>query len=154
LNTHGRHLLVEYTLCDAQVLDDVKRIEALMTEAARAARCKIITSVFQPFEPQGVTGVVVVEESHLSIHTWPEHGYAAVDFFTCGQSPPEKAYEVLKKGLKAGRSEVMLVDRGLREPEGSLRIRSHRFHGRRKRAVEVAGDQVAAAAAQAALVGL
>jgi S-adenosylmethionine decarboxylase proenzyme len=101
LNTRGRHLLVEYTGCDASVLDDLKRIEALMNEAARAAQTNIVASVFQPFEPQGVTGVVVVEESHLSIHTWPECGYAAVDFFTCGDSLPERAHEVLCAGLRA-----------------------------------------------------
>jgi S-adenosylmethionine decarboxylase len=125
LNTRGRHLLVEYTGCDYSVLDDLKRIEALMNEAARAARTTIVASVFQPFEPQGVTGVVVVEESHLSIHTWPEHGYAAVDFFTCGDSLPERAHEVLCLGLKAQYSEVMYVDRGLGVPGRGIQLRSH-----------------------------
>ena len=54
MNTHGRHLLVEYTGCDFQILDDVRRIEALMNEAARAAQTNLVASVFQPFEPQGV----------------------------------------------------------------------------------------------------
>ena len=120
MNTRGRHLLVEYTGCDFTVLDDLKRIEALMNEAARAAQTNIVASVFQPFEPQGVTGVVVVEESHLSIHTWPEHGYAAVDFFTCGDSTPERAHEVLREGLGASRWEILAVDRG-----DGMRVRSH-----------------------------
>ena len=126
MNTRGRHLLVEYTGCDFTILDDLKRIEALMNEAARAAHTSIVASVFQPFEPQGVTGVVVVEESHLSIHTWPEHGYAAVDFFTCGDSSPERAHEVLARGLRAQCSEVMLVDRGTGVPGSGLLLRSHR----------------------------
>ena len=126
MNTHGRHLLVEYTGCDFQILDDVKRIEALMNEAARAARTNLVASVFQPFEPQGVTGVVVVEESHLSIHTWPEHGYAAVDFFTCGESSPERAHEVLFAGLRAQCAEVILVDRGTGAPGQGMHLRSHR----------------------------
>src|SRR4051812_17412892 len=92
LNTRGRHLMVEYTGCDRQVLNDLKRIETLMNEAAIAARANVVSSVFQPFSPQGVTGVVVVEESHLSIHTWPECGYAAVDFYTCGEAMPELAH--------------------------------------------------------------
>jgi S-adenosylmethionine decarboxylase proenzyme len=117
--------LVEYTGCDYNVLDDLKRIEALMNEAATAARATIVASVFQPFEPQGVTGVVVVEESHLSIHTWPEHGYAAVDFFTCGDSLPERAHEVLFAGLRAQCAEVMHVDRGYGAPGRMIQLRSH-----------------------------
>ena len=125
MNTKGRHLLVEYTGCDPNVLDDLKRIETLMNEAATAARTRIVASVFQPFEPQGVTGVVVVEESHLSIHTWPECGYAAVDFFTCGESMPERAHEVLVAGLKAEFAELMHVERGTRVPGRGLQLRSH-----------------------------
>jgi S-adenosylmethionine decarboxylase len=125
LNTRGRHLLVEYTGCDAIVLDDLKRIEALMNDAAIAARANIVASVFQPFEPQGVTGVVVVEESHLSIHTWPEYGYAAVDFYTCGDSMPELAHEVIAAGLKAQYSELMHVERGFGVPGRGIQLRSH-----------------------------
>jgi S-adenosylmethionine decarboxylase proenzyme len=106
-------------------LDDLKRIEALMNQAAKAARTNIVASVFQPFEPHGVTGVVVVEESHLSIHTWPEHGYAAVDFFTCGESVPELAHKVLSEGLGAERAEIVTVDRGLSHSGPSMRMRSH-----------------------------
>lgn len=125
MNTRGRHLLVEYTGCDYDVLDDLKRIEALMNAAARAAGASIVASVFQPFEPQGVTGVVVIEESHLSIHTWPEHGYAAVDFFTCGNCPPELAHEVLAAGLRAQCSEIMSVERGIGVPGRMIHLRSH-----------------------------
>src|SRR5690606_32756971 len=77
VNTEGQHLLIELHGCDPVVLDDVARIERLMRAAAERARANVVTSVFHPFVPQGVTGVVVIEESHLSIHTWPEHGYAA-----------------------------------------------------------------------------
>ena len=122
--------MVEYTGCDADVLDNLKRIQSLMKKAARAAQTKIVASVFQPFDPQGVTGVVVIEESHLSIHTWPEHGYAAVDFFTCGDSVPELAHAVLYDGLGAQHAEVMLVDRGSRMPGDGIRIRSHRLQSR------------------------
>jgi len=108
------------------MLDDLEGIESLMNEAARAARANVVASVFQPFVPQGVTGVVVIEESHLSIHTWPEYGYAAVDFFTCGQADPELAHDVLKRGLSAKVAEVMHVDRGMPTPGPGIHTRSHR----------------------------
>jgi S-adenosylmethionine decarboxylase proenzyme len=126
LNTRGRHLLVEYTGCAASALDDLKRIEQLMNQAVRAAGATVVASVFQPFEPHGVSGVVVIEESHISIHTWPEHGYAAVDFYTCGQADPEVANALLQAGLGATHTESMYVDRGLGVPGGNLRLRSHR----------------------------
>lgn len=97
-----------------------------MNEAARAAQTRVVASVFQPFYPQGVSGVVVIEESHLSIHTWPEHGYASVDFFTCGQGLPIRAHRVIREGLKAERSELMLIDRGLGLPDRSMEMRYHR----------------------------
>ena len=126
MNTKGQHLLVEYTGCDVGVLDDIKRIESLMIEAASAARTKVVASVFKPFFPQGVSGVVVIEESHLSIHTWPEHGYASVDFFTCGQGQPVFAHEVLRKGLGAERAELMMVDRGLTDGPNGMNLSYHR----------------------------
>lgn len=113
LNTYGRHLLVEYGGCSPDVLNDMDRIEVLMKEAAVAAGATIVTSTFHRFTPQGVSGVVVVQESHLSIHTWPELGYAAVDFYTCGDCTPEDAHEHLRKGLEADDYELMVVARGL-----------------------------------------
>ena len=121
----GRHLLVEYTGCDPNVLDNLAVIEALMRDAAVAAHTTVVASVFKPFEPTGVTGVVVVEESHLSIHTWPEHGYAAVDFFTCGDANPEMAHEVLAVGLRARSAEIMRVERGTGVVGEGLQLRDH-----------------------------
>jgi S-adenosylmethionine decarboxylase proenzyme len=115
MRTEGRHLLLEYRGCHAGVLDDLVAITELMKAAARATGARIVGSIFEPFVPQGVTGVVVIEESHLSIHTWPEAGYAAADFFTCGQCKPEKAHEVLVKGLKAQRHTMMKIRRGIPE---------------------------------------
>jgi S-adenosylmethionine decarboxylase proenzyme len=120
-----RHILVEYHGCDAGMLDDLHRIRALMLRAAHAAQTHIVTAVFHPFAPQGVSGVVVIEESHLSIHTWPEHGYASVDFFTGGDAIPERAHEVLREGLAATRSEMLVVDRGILEETPGMRIRTH-----------------------------
>ncbi|MEC7520837.1 MAG: adenosylmethionine decarboxylase [Myxococcota bacterium] len=125
MDTRGRHLLVEYHGCSEAMLDDLEGVEALMNRAAVAANTSVVASVFHPFQPQGVSGVVVIEESHLSIHTWPEYGYAAVDFYTCGQGVPEEAHAVLLEGLEATGAEVMTVDRGLGLPGRGCRIRSH-----------------------------
>jgi len=112
MKTIGRHLLVEYLDCDASILDDKDMIEKLLIEAAEAAGTTVVASVIKSFEPQGVSGVVVIEESHLSVHTWPENAYAAVDFFTCGNGDPLKAHNVIYKGLKAQKSEYKLFKRG------------------------------------------
>lgn len=118
-----------------------------MNQAAKAARTNIVASVFQPFEPQGVTGVVVVEESHLSIHTWPEVGYAAVDFFTCGDSIPEMAHRVLAEGLRAEHAEVIFVDRGMSHVGAgrgaSMRMRSHSTESYGERAYERMSEEPA-----------
>lgn len=124
VNTLGRHLLVEYYGCDPDVLDDEARIRTLMRDAARAAGATEVAVVFHRFSPQGVSGVVVVEESHLSIHTWPEYGYAAVDFYTCGECDPKRAHDLLKRGLQADEAEVMEVERGLDGPR-SMRVGRH-----------------------------
>lgn len=118
MNTTGRHLLAEYRGCDLERLNDVALIEALMRRAAIEAGATIVQSAFHEFAPQGVSGVVVVEESHLSIHTWPEVGYAAVDFYTCGECSPERAHEVLTEGLMPDRFELMVIERG-RQDDGS-----------------------------------
>ncbi|MCD6368273.1 MAG: adenosylmethionine decarboxylase [Thermoproteales archaeon] len=112
----GRHLVVEMYDCDIKVLDSINLIRQALLEAARAANSTVLGDYFHKFYPQGVTGVVVVAESHLSIHTWPEYGFAAVDIFTCGEhTEPWRALEVLKKTLKPRRMMVMEMKRGLYE---------------------------------------
>jgi spermidine synthase len=109
----GRHILVELYGSPASVLDDVIRIEACMVRAARAANATVINTSFHRFSPHGVSGVVVIHESHLSIHTWPEHGFAAVDLFTCGDTiNPWTAYEALKSDLQATHGTTREIDRG------------------------------------------
>lgn len=122
METRGRHLLLEFRGCDSRVLNDRPTIQALMESAARAAKATIVDSLFHTFSPQGVTGVVVVEESHFSIHTWPEHGYVAVDVYTCGDCEPERARDVLAAGLEAQSTEWMLIDRGLGRPAGDIQV--------------------------------
>jgi S-adenosylmethionine decarboxylase len=82
----GRHVLAELHGCRFDVLNDVDKVEKIMVDAALEAGAEIREFVFHKFSPQGVSGVVVISESHLAIHTWPELGYAAVDVFTCGDT--------------------------------------------------------------------
>lgn len=128
VDTIGTHLLLEYWGCEAMVLSNVDEIELLMRHSAVEAGGTIVTSAFHKFDPTegeqipGVTGVVVIGESHLSIHTWPEKGYAAVDVFTCGKScNPHKARRILKKGLGAFSEEPLVVTRG-RGPSQHMQI--------------------------------
>ncbi|QQL45678.1 adenosylmethionine decarboxylase [Sulfuriroseicoccus oceanibius] len=81
----GRHILLELSGCSAALLRSEEQLECLLVEGARAGGATVVSSHFHGFEPQGVSGVVVIAESHVTIHTWPEHGYAAVDVFTCGE---------------------------------------------------------------------
>ena len=122
VGTRAQHLLVEYHGCNCAILNDVDAVRALLRRAAEAAGATVVAEVFHPYRPQGVTGVVVIEESHLSVHTWPECGYAAVDFYTCGDCVPERADEVLRAGFEAERAEVLLVHRGLESPDGSIAV--------------------------------
>jgi S-adenosylmethionine decarboxylase len=109
----GRHYIAELFDCDREILDDREAIDRSMRSAAVAARATIIDAVFHRFSPQGVSGVVVIAESHLSIHTWPEYGYAAVDIFTCGEEcRPEDGLDLLGIALGAKRRDIRLIERG------------------------------------------
>lgn len=87
MKTHGPlavHMLVELHGCNAELLNHPVALKELLLEAVRRGQGTIVTDVFHTFNPHGVSGVVVIAESHVAIHTWPEHGYAAVDIFSCG----------------------------------------------------------------------
>lgn len=112
-NALGRHLLIEFYNCDPAVLNEVILVEHMMNQAADACGATIVQSSFHRFEPHGVSGVVVIAESHLAIHTWPEYAYASVDLFTCGETiDPMVAYAFLKRKLKARTAEIQKLYRG------------------------------------------
>jgi S-adenosylmethionine decarboxylase len=112
----GNQIVAEMYGCSAEKLSDVEFITDAMMEAARRSACTIITQTFHHFSPHGVSGAIIIAESHLAIHTWPEHGYAAVDIFTCGDlSHPEEALKYLKEALGANQCSVTELLRGMLE---------------------------------------
>jgi S-adenosylmethionine decarboxylase proenzyme len=115
VNTSGNHLLAEYWECGA-VLDDVEYIEVVLRRAAAVAGARVLRAWFHRFSPQGVSGVLVIQESHLSIHTWPERSYAAVDLYTCGDADVRAAQRYLAEALGSTRSPFVVLARG----EGGL----------------------------------
>ena len=121
----GRHLIAEYADCAPGTLTDPKFLEECMLEAVRKSGATIVRSVFHRYAPQGVSGVVVIAESHMSVHTWPEYNYAAVDFFTCGQTvDPYEAHEHLKKMLGSTGATVNEIKRGI--PSETDEVISHK----------------------------
>ena len=109
----GRHILAELFECQPDILNDVQRIENYMKRAAIECGATIVSSTFHTFNPHGVSGVVVIAESHLTIHTWPEYRYAAVDVFTCGETiNPEVAIRALKEYLRAASIKTVQISRG------------------------------------------
>jgi len=110
----GRHLIAEYTDCAADKLNDAEFLERCLLEAVRRSGATVVKSVFHRYAPQGVSGVVVIAESHMSVHTWPEYNYAAIDFFTCGQTvDPYRANEYLKEMLGSPNACVTEISRGI-----------------------------------------
>lgn len=116
----GTQLLVELKACNTKVLNDLKRIEEILISAAKEAKATIVESHFHKFSPFGISGVVVIAESHLSIHTWPEYGYAAVDIFTCGDTlQPFVAASYLINRFQSKNPSVMEVKRGMISTNGA-----------------------------------
>ncbi len=110
----GRHLVVEFTGCSSKLLDDMQHLEESLNEAVRRSGATKVRSILHRYNPQGISGVVVIAESHFSIHTWPEYGYAAVDFFTCGESvDPYRALDYMKEHLEASDVQVTELMRGM-----------------------------------------
>jgi S-adenosylmethionine decarboxylase len=98
----GRHILAEVFGCDRSILDDPGRVERILVDAALGAGAEVREVAFHKFSPQGVSGVVIISESHLAVHTWPELGYAALDVFTCGDSvDPWNACRAVVNGFGA-----------------------------------------------------
>lgn len=120
----GRQIVVEYYGCNPEILNDVAYVKRSMRDAAIASGATVVQEAFHLFNPHGVSGVVVIAESHLAIHTWPEYGYAAVDLFTCGEDvSPDVAFEHLKEKLEATTFSALEMKRGILDVVGGPQLR-------------------------------
>jgi len=108
----GKHYLIEFIDCDPDKLKYVKEVEDIFIRAAQKSGATILNYYFHQFKTCGVSGVILIAESHFSIHTWPEDCYAAGDIHTCGEMYPEKAIEVMKDAFRSKRVKVQIISRG------------------------------------------
>ena len=117
MNVLGTHVLLELRDCDPALLDDLAYIRQQLLAAADEVGAQVVGESFHQFTPQGVTGILSIAESHISIHTWPELGYAAADIFSCGdQTMPERAADSIVSALRCRDPEITRIKRG---PDGA-----------------------------------
>jgi len=113
MDSLGRHFLGEFYNCTREILNDKDRIAYIMTKAVEASRATIIEPFFHKFSPQGVSGIIVIAESHLAIHTWPEFGFAAVDLFSCGEFDFTEALRFIRDNLNSEKHSILSIKRGI-----------------------------------------
>ena len=112
LNHNSKHLLLELYKCDHEKLNDESFLRCSLNRAAKLAKATVLNLISNKFEPQGVTAIALLSESHISIHTWPESNYSAVDIFTCGQNMmPELASQHLIESLMAKEHSLRIIER-------------------------------------------
>ena len=112
LSHQGKHLLLELYRCDCEKLNDESFLRCVLNKAAKLANATVLNLISNKFEPQGVTAIALLAESHISIHTWPESNYSAVDIFTCGQNMlPELASKYLIDALNAEEHSLRIIER-------------------------------------------
>jgi len=112
LSHQSKHLLLELYRCDCEKLNDESFLRCILNRAAKLANATVLNLISNKFEPQGVTAIALLAESHISIHTWPESNYSAVDIFTCGQNMlPELASQYLIDVLKAEEHSLRVIER-------------------------------------------
>jgi S-adenosylmethionine decarboxylase proenzyme len=111
----SQHTLLEYSQCNPARLKRAARVKKILHDAVLAGGGTIVKEVFHNFSPYGVSGVIVITESHVAVHTWPEHGYAAVDIFSCSKKLNHRAIrDSIRAGLDAARVEMKTFQRGPR----------------------------------------
>ena len=113
METMGRHVISELWGCDFDKLNDVGQIERIFVDAALKSGAEVREVAFHKFAPQGVSGVVIISESHLTIHSFPEHGYASIDVYTCGDLDPNIAADYIAESLGAQTRETIELPRGM-----------------------------------------
>ena len=113
METMGRHVIAELWECEFDKLNDVNFIERTFVEAALKSGAEVREVAFHKFAPQGVSGVVIISESHLTIHSFPEHGYASIDVYTCGDLDPTIAAKYIADALGSQTREMTEIPRGM-----------------------------------------
>ncbi len=114
MNGLGLHLLLELKECNPRLLNDIDFIRQALLNTAHEVGATVVGESFHRFSPQGVTGILAIAESHISIHTWPEFGYAAADIFACGSSfKPKEAAKILVERLESKDPEIIEIQRGM-----------------------------------------
>jgi len=109
----GKHYILELYQCDSETCNDVKKLEEIMLKAVEYAKATLVKTYFHQFSPYGISGTIVIAESHFNVHTWPEHQFMAIDLFTCGDSlDPDAAKDYLIAATKAERHDYKILDRG------------------------------------------
>jgi len=112
----GLHVLLEFHGCPSERLEKTAFVEKVLMDSALASGAHIVETLFHQFNPYGVSGVIVISESHFTIHTWPEHNYAAVDIFTCDEELDlEQAVKVLKEAFQPSSMQRVEMKRGIVE---------------------------------------
>ena len=109
----GSHLLAELFNCNENHISDVKKVEDVLLKAAELCNTTVIKQFFHEFSPYGVSGILVIAESHFTIHTWPEFEYAAVDIFTCGDIEYKRSIDFIKEEFEAGKCSIFHFTRGI-----------------------------------------
>lgn len=136
VDTLGHHIVVDASGCDPYVIDDVVSVEQIMLKAAELAGLRVKASEFSRFDPCGVSGFVLVYESHISVHTWPEDGYAALDVYTCGDFVRAiAALDYILDKFGAVKACFTGITRGIIDREGRY-VHSVGGHGASKYALE------------------
>jgi S-adenosylmethionine decarboxylase len=97
----GKHYLIDLRDCDPEIIKSVDPTREIVLRAAKECGATILDNYFHQFQPMGVSGVVLIAESHISVHTWPESGFAAADIFTCGEMKPQVAIDIMREGFRA-----------------------------------------------------
>lgn len=112
----GLHVILEFYDCDTKILNNLKKLEDGLSKSAEYSGATIVSSNFHQYLPIGISGVIILKESHLAVHTWPEYNFAAIDLFTCHDSVD---FDIIQKSisdlLKSSRFETKFIDRGLRK---------------------------------------
>lgn len=115
----GSHLLAEFYNCSSEILNDETEIAGIMTRAVEVSGATIIRPFFHKFSPHGISGIIVIAESHLAVHTWPEFGFAAVDLFSCGDFNFTGALRFIRDNLYAEKYSILSIKRGVNADSAS-----------------------------------